>query len=159
MPFVDSQSPSAIDGGWIEGCIESADAEKAQLRQIPLFQYDPPKVGRSTYGAITVARYIFHQIEDMDAFYAAMGYNEAAKTSGLGGDEFIWDRYTRDGAKFSKHCLQVQFAAYLHKYSTKFKVLYGQTYAAMVGKCTSSDIDDNDQHCANCPMHPPRIAV
>ncbi len=122
----------------------------------PIFQYDPPRIGLCPFGAVTVEREVFHRIDDMDEFYKALGLDSEAKGKGLSGEEFIWDRYRRDGSKMSKACLQVQIRVFLHKHSEKFGELYGSAYDATIGKCSAVEIDRRDEHCANCPMLPIR---
>jgi len=124
------------------------------VSRIPLFQYDPPKVGQRTFGTISVGHEIFHNILEMDDFYKALGYDNSARRKQISGEEFIWERYRRDGAKKNKHCLQVQIQVYLYKNASKFRQLYGDAYCSILGKCTSSIVDYNDKHCSNCPMIP-----
>ena len=122
------------------------------VHSIPLFDYDPPKVGRHNFGTIRLGDEIFHNISNMEDFYIAMGHDESARRKHPSGEEFIWERYTRDNAKMSKHCLQIQIQVYLHKNSTKFRELYGHKYDEMLGNCSSKVVNNNDKHCANCPM-------
>jgi hypothetical protein len=131
----------------------SSTAEATQF-SLPKFQYDVPKVGCRTFGAITVQHQNVHQIDDMNVFYAAMGYDTNARESGFAEEVFIWERYMRDGAKMSKHCFQMQIATYLNKHAAKFFERYRQAYDAMLQKCDSVMVDGADPHCANCPMHP-----
>ncbi len=123
-------------------------------RSIPLFHYEPPKYGHSGAGSISVAHEVFHIIKNMDDFYAALGYDRSAKNRQLDGEEFVWERYRRDNAKMSVHCLQIQIQTYLYNNSKEFRELYGVEYRAKIGKCTSSIIDHNEKHCANCPLYP-----
>lgn len=134
---------------------ERVDADSTQMRYIPHFRYEAAKVGRSEYGAILVGNRLFHQIEDMEAFYAELGCDKAARYSGLCDDEFVWHRCIRDGAKMVEGCLQPKIAAYLHKHSAKFRALYGRAYDAALGTCSLSVIDFTDMHCVACPKHPP----
>jgi hypothetical protein len=147
QPLQDAQSLA-------DAHVVSAATNPTAQPGLPVFRYNPLKLRRSTDGAITVQHEVFHPIADMDAFYAAMGYDQNARDSGLSGEEFVWDRYTRDKAKMSPQCLQVQIAVYLHNHSPKFNELYGQAYDAMIGKCCLSVLDNGDKHCANCSMDP-----
>lgn len=122
--------------------------------RIPLFQYHAPGMGPRRYGVISVGNGILHQIRDMGAFYRAMGHGQGERDKELCGDEFVWERYIRDGAPMSRQCLQVQIAAYLATHSEDFMNLYGAAYREMIGKCDSDDIDGGDSHCSQCPMHP-----
>ena len=155
MLSIEKQHSGASEscGGGIR--IERTDANSTQLRYIPHFRYDAAKVGRSKYGAILVEDRLFHQIVDMDAFYAELGCDKAARNSGLCDDEFVWHHYIRDGAKMVEGCLQPKIAAYLHKHSAKFRALYGRAYDAALGTCSLSVIDFTDEHCVACPRHPP----
>jgi len=122
----------------------------AAVSAFPLFHYEPRKIGQRPFGAITVAHETFHKVDDADEFYKAMGYDEVAKNKGLSGEEFLWDRYTRDNAKMSRHCLQVQIQAYLYKHSAEFRALYGSAYKATTGECQAVELDAADRHCAHC---------
>lgn len=153
MKPIEPQSPSAEEARGTDAHTEGADAASAPLRSMPLFHYESLK-GAHKLDAIAVQHEIFHQINNMDDFSDALGNNKDAKNSRLFADEFIWDRYTRDGAKMSQHCLQSQISAYLHNNSAKFRVLYQNAFDTMLGKCNLSVIDGMDLHCAACPMHP-----
>ncbi len=121
---------------------------------LPRFKYDVPKVGGRPHGRIKVGYEVVHTIEDISVFYAALGYDKAAKDIGLAEEVFVWQRYTRDGSKKSRHCLQVQIANYLHTHASTFMAQYRRAYEAMLGQCNSPACDSNDPHCANCPMYP-----
>jgi hypothetical protein len=137
--------------------IESATTEPSTGNahiSIPVFRYAQMMMGPQHYGTIMVRYEVFHKIQNMEDFYAALGNNEDEKSKGFSGEEFVWNRYKRDGSKMSNRCLQVQIQNYLHNNSAKFRELYGHEYNEMIGKCSSTAIDDNDKHCANCPMLP-----
>ena len=123
-------------------------------RSIPLFQYTPSKFGKHKSGAVTVRREVFHAIGNMADFYAVLGYGEDAKNKGFVGEEFIWERYTRDAAPMSRQCLQSQISVYLNTCCAEFTTVYGGAYEASIGQCALDVIDAGDAHCANCPMHP-----
>jgi hypothetical protein len=154
MPVIKQQSQSAGGNLWTAIQKKSADATSEQLSSIPIFKHDTPRVGRHKHGSLKVGGNMFHKIADMNAFYAAMGYDKNARERGLCGEEFIWDRYIRDGSKMHKHCLQPRISDYLYKHSVEFKGLYGKAFVAMFGKCALIVIDSTDQHCSACPMHP-----
>lgn len=121
---------------------------------LPRFKYDVPKAGARPHGSIKVGSEVVHAMEDMSAFYAALGYDKSAKDNGLAEEVFVWQRYTSDGSKMSRDCLQVQMATYLNTHASQFMAQYRQAYDAMRGQCGSQVRDDHDLHCANCPMHP-----
>jgi len=155
MTLFDKQGKNAE----VECCVGIKSATMAQppthtSHSIPLFHYDPPKVGRHSFGVILVNCEIFHIIQNMEKFYSALGYDKRAKYKQACDEEFIWERYRRDNAKMSMQCLQIQIQIYLHNNSNKFRELYGQAYDAMIGNCCSNVSDKADQHCANCPMLP-----
>lgn len=113
----------------------------------------PPRVINKGSGSIAIGDGSFHHINNLQEFYAALGVND----NGIGGllpEEFIWNRYTRDGAPKSALCLQIQIANYLYTHSARFKALYGCAHEKMMGTCQSEQIDDHDGHCLKCPMHP-----
>ena len=122
--------------------------------EFPVFQYDPPRSGLRPFGAVTVGHAIFHPVHNADEFYETLGCDREAKSQGLLGEEFVWERYRRNGSKKSTHCLQARIRVFLHKHSEKFRKLYGKPYDATIGKCCAIEIDGRDKHCANCPMLP-----
>jgi hypothetical protein len=97
---------------------------------------------------------VFYQIKSDAEFYATLGEKQDLRNSGLTREEFLWDRYRRDGAKKSQPCFQSQIAIYLHNHSNTFNKLYGTVYDAMIGKCDLSCVDSSDAHCVKCPMSP-----
>ncbi|MCK9388460.1 MAG: hypothetical protein M0Q22_08730 [Sulfuritalea sp.] len=125
-----------------------------QIPSIPRLQYHLSSPSSSLYGWITVGGEQIHRIANFDEFYWALGYTEEIRRTGLAADEFLWERYRRDGAVKSEQCLQIQIATYLYKHSAKFKAEFGREYDEMSGKCISDCIDNDDAHCVDCPMHP-----
>ena len=121
---------------------------------LPPLQYHLSSPSSRDFGWITLSGERVHLVTSFDEFYAALGYSDEVGQAELLPDEYIWERYTRDGAVKSAHCLQVQVAAYLHRKSAKFNEEFGSAYEGMKGKCISDDIDSSDSHCVDCPMHP-----
>jgi len=121
---------------------------------IPRFEYNLSDARKSHYGCITAGAQVFHRVSNVDEFFAALGYGGEIRKKGLLHDEFLWNRYRRDGAPKSAQCLQVKIAAYLHKHSEKFKTEFGPAYDKMTGKCISDHIDNRDDDCVDCPLHP-----
>lgn len=121
---------------------------------MPFFKYIPPKPVRGDLGRIVVGAETFHRIGNPKEFYAALGFTpDLAKRNWLP-EEFVWDRYSRQGASKSQHCLQAQIVAYLYGKSTEFRERYGHAHDQMIGKCNSDCMDDSDEHCFKCSMHP-----
>lgn len=131
----------------------SAPVAPTDCCTIPDFKFMPPRVINNGSGGIAIGDGSFHHINNLEEFYAALGI----KDNGGGGllpEEFIWDRYTRDGASKSMRCLQIQIGNYLYTHSARFKELYGCAHEKMIGTCKSEQIDHRDGHCLRCPMHP-----
>lgn len=124
------------------------------IPSIPHLQYHLSSPSSSLYGWITVGGEKVHPVPNHDEFYRALGYTEEIRRTGLAADEFLWERYRRDGAVKSEQCLQCQIAAYLNEHSAKFKAEFGREYDEMAGKCVLDCIDNGDAHCVSCPMHP-----
>jgi hypothetical protein len=146
-----------------EVCYVESEAPTASVHApgstntLPLFKYSiGSKVGKYVSGNIAVGHEIIHQFDNFDLFYGALGYSAAEKREFSAPDEYIWERYTRDGARMSAHCLQIQIATYLYRHSRTFVERYGKAYESAIGQCGSTVIDGNDRHCANCPMFPRR---
>lgn len=121
---------------------------------IPRLQYHLSSPSSPLYGWITVAGEKVHRVADFKEFYRALGHTEEIRRTGWAADEFLWERYTRDGAVKSEQCLQSHIAAYLNKHSAKFKAEFGREYDEMIGKCVQDCIDNGDAHCVDCPVHP-----
>ncbi len=138
-----------------EPLIPAALASCAPLKHpaLPQFKCVQPKLGVMDFSGIAIGDTIFHRIADSNAFFSALGYNTEIHASGWQPDEFIWDRYTRDGASKSRHCLQMQIAAYLYRNSATFVRLYGSAFGALIASCSFECMDD-DVQCLNCPLHP-----
>ena len=152
MTLFDKQGEYEEQGSSAAENCATAHLYKHAHHNIPLFQYDPPKIGQRSHGVISVANVIFHYIISMQDFYTALGFDKSKKNKELCAEEFIWEQYRRENAKMSKHCLQIQIQIYLYNNSSKFRELYGQAYNELIGNCRSNNVDANDQHCANCPM-------
>lgn len=131
-------------------------AHDAPLDYCPIMdlKFAAPRVSNGGFGSIAIGTESFHRIDNIKEFYAALGY-KADRAGSLLPEEFIWDRYVRDGASKSDRCMRTQIANYLYAHSASFKRLYGCAYEKMIGQCQSKDIDDSDDHCLGCPMHPP----
>ncbi len=119
---------------------------------LPHFKYIQRKPVIGDQGCIAIGDKIRYRIENPDVFFAALGYTPEVQASGLQPDEFIWDRYTRDGAAMSKHCLQMQIATYLYRHSTDFAALHGPAFEQLKASCNSGCASQHTQ-CSNCPMH------
>ncbi|MDP2810506.1 MAG: hypothetical protein Q8O34_10205 [Rhodocyclaceae bacterium] len=147
-----------------EAIAERCDAERrgdgamssaVPSRDIPTFSFVLSNPRHRNYRCISAADEVFHRIGDVDEFFAALGYTKEMRKDSVIPDEFIWDRYTRDGAVMSAQCVQAHIVAFLHRHSAKFRERYGQAYALTTGKCFSDCIDGSDAHCADCSRHPP----
>lgn len=121
---------------------------------IPHLRYHLSTPYSSLYGWITAGGEKVHRVANYDEFYRALGYTEEIRRTGLAPDEFLWERYTRDGAVKSEQCLQSQIATYLNMHSAKFKAELGREYDEMSGKCVQDCIDNDEALCVDCPMHP-----
>ena len=119
---------------------------------IPFFSYASPK---SKYNCwhIDVKDEIFHYIVDPSEFFDALGYKSNLNI-GMLPDEFVWERYIREKAIMSPHCIQMQICVYLQKHSLAFKMSYGSAIGDLEKKCISSYLGDSDKYCLQCPTHP-----
>ena len=116
---------------------------------IPIFTYQSPNFKRHCEGAISVGNEVIHTILDDKEFCEALGY-KGAKDQNITFDEYIWERFTRNGAQRTKHCMQVQLNAYLHKHSAKFKELYGDAYRKLISDNNFICVDDVSALCDSC---------
>lgn len=124
------------------------------IPSIPHLQYHPAFPSNPLSGWITAGGEKIHHVADFDEFYEALGYTEEIRRTGLAAEEFLWERYRRDGAVKSGRCLQSLIAAYLNEHSAKFKEESVREYDEMGGKCVLDCIDNDDARCLDCPMHP-----
>jgi len=124
------------------------------IPSIPRLQYHLSSPSTSLYGWITAGGERVHRVANFDEFYRALGYTEEVSRTGLAPEEFLWERYRRDGAVKSEQCIQSLIAAYLNEHSAKFKAEFGREYDEMGGKCVLDCIDNDDARCLDCPRHP-----
>lgn len=134
-------------------CAQAA-ADAADDCTLPLFKYVPPRPVRGDFGRIVVGAEIFHQIDDCDEFYAAIGCKPGQAMASWLPEEVLWDRYIRDGASMSGRCLQVQITAYLYRKLVEFRQRYGHVYDEMLERCNSECADECDGHRSGCSTHP-----
>ena len=120
---------------------------------LPKIRYNLSAPGRSDYGYIEIRGDLIHRIGDIDLFYRTLGYTEEIRKSHILPEEFIWDRYTRDGAIKSRHCLQLHIATYLLHHSAQFREEYGLAYEALLSACEIAG-GHYDIRCHDCPGHP-----
>ena len=132
----------------------TAKSSAAGISPIPKFEYNLSRPRQSHYGCIYAGDEVFCRIDDINGFFATLGYREEIRKTGMMLDEFLWERYRRDGAAKSAQCLQVQIAVYLHRHSAKFMAEFGRAFEEMLGKCIAECIDNDDAHCLDCPKHP-----
>jgi hypothetical protein len=121
---------------------------------IPLFKYQLSSPNIATNGWISLGGVSYHHINNFDEFYAALGYTNTHHRSGVPIEEFIWERYTRDGARKNRQCLQTQITNYLYKNSEKFSAEYGQAHQQLINICTAECFDSSDNQCVACKRHP-----
>jgi hypothetical protein len=127
-----------------------ADVAMVRRDAIPVLRHEAPTHHNGWSGSITNEHGFFHRIGKMSEFFAALGFREE-KSGGVLPEEFIWERYTRDGAPLSPACIQGHYAVYLRAHSDEFRQLYGKAFEELAGQCTRGR--DHD-HCGGCPMHP-----
>lgn len=131
-------------------------AKLSAVSVVPILKFDFNLSRRNMahYGCIFSGDNVLHRVIDFNEFYEALGYSEQTRKAGLTHDVFLWERYRRDGAVKSAQCLQASIAAYLHKHSATFREKYGRAYDELTGKCVADYIDNDDEHCVDCPKHP-----
>lgn len=154
VPQFDRANEAAAGQCNAERRSDGAMSSAAPSKDIPTFNFVLSNPRHRNYRCISAADEVFHRISDVDQFFAALGYTKEMQKNSVIVDEFIWERYTRDGAVMSAQCFQAHIAAFLHRHSAKFRELYGEAYALTTGKCSSGCIDGSDAHCADCSRHP-----
>jgi hypothetical protein len=107
------------------------------------------KPGRLNSNCIVANGYCYHRIDDLNAFYVALGYTIEMNRSGLLPEEFIWETYLRNGAPGREQCIQCRVMAYLHAYSEKFRNEYGNQYTSLLDQL-KSDIPTQMAMCDEC---------
>lgn len=130
-------------------CAEPMRLTTAISPTIPIFSYEPPNFKRHTEGAINIGNDAIHVILDDKEFSETLGY-KGVKEQNITFDEYIWERFKKDGAQRTMHCLQVQLNAYLYKHSSKFKELYGNVYKELVEDNNFVCINDISAICDSC---------
>ena len=137
--------------------MQVVDSDSGPIKGLPRLVFKPLGLGRSA--SINIDGQLFHKIDPYQAFSQTLGERPDTYVGGALGDEFLWKRYRRDGAKMSPLCFQSQIAIYLHNNSLTFDELYGATYKSMLGNCSLKCMDGGDEHCSVCPMHPSKIVA
>lgn len=88
-------------------------------------------------------------IEDIQAFYCALGYTEDMAKAGLLPDEFMWEEYVHKSGY--SVCLQRHIMDYLHAHSPKFNETYGEQYEEFVEEHEKARIARGSL-CAGCKL-------
>jgi hypothetical protein len=136
--------------GQNEICVDVATKGRAA---IPLLRYDAPRHQNGWSASLKGSDGFFHRIEPMAEFYGVLGLTREASAE-TPPDEFIWERYIRDGAPLSLACLQSQYAVYLYGRCAEFRELYALSYEERIRSCELDDIAHGSDHCMQCPMRP-----
>ena len=97
--------------------------------RIPHFKYRTKDPENKYYGHIEVEREVIHRIENLGEFHKALGYTPEIAKAGILPDEFIWDQYIKDSAKYCNTCFQLHIIEYPLKHSAAFLKKYEDQYA------------------------------
>lgn len=128
----------------------------ATFSTIPIVTYIAANFKRHSEAVLTVGKVVIYEIADLAEFGNALNYRGALE--GIASlDEFIWERYTRDGAQRTKHCMQIKVNAYLYKKSVNYVRLYGDAYRKMINESNFACIDDVRAICDSCAHLQPSI--
>lgn len=125
------------------------------FKKIPRFSYDISRKDKRP-ACILAGHSEYVKIKDVDGFLSVLGYSGEARKAGVLPDEYIWDKYCRDGADKTGQCLQSKIIEYVFNHSDRFRKEYGREYVNLLGKCTLGQMDDSDI-CKHCPMHPSHL--
>ena len=88
-------------------------------------------------------------VEDLQAFYRAVGYTVEKAKAGILPEEFIWQEYVHnDGYSV---CLQKHILDYLHAHSPKFNELYSEAYLSFCEAHKEARLARGDA-CAGCKL-------
>ena len=98
-------------------------------KNIPQFKFhlDPNVSGRLP--CIKMHNEVIHEIQDLNEFYLAMGYNVNNVKNEFLPEEYIWDQFTKHSArKNCTNCLQLRIINYLLAHSKAFLQKFGKHY-------------------------------
>jgi len=121
------------------------------LKQIPALEY-VTNIRSRDYRHILADGVPIYNVTNRAEFYSTLGCT--LENSGGNPDEYIWNRYSGNDSPISKQCLQIQIFIFLCIASGSFQRKYSNLKKKLLGSCLSQTMDNHDDHCLNCPLHP-----
>lgn len=91
---------------------------------VPHFKFCPKSPFSHAFGCIEMEGNVIHKIEDLSAFYHALGYTREMAKAGEMPDEYVWDTYFRQCKKDCNACYQLHIVEYLIAHSLAFREKY-----------------------------------
>ncbi len=133
--------------------MNDSNSHFACSKELPALQY-VTNIHSKNFRHILADGVPIYDVPNEVELYSALGYTKQINAEGVLPEEYVWRMYTADNAKHSKLCLQVKLFSYLYNKSDSFKSKYGNLYREVVGGCLSDKIDNHEDQCIECPLHP-----
>lgn len=96
------------------------------VKRYPRFRYNLSSQNGKHYGFIWADDKDVCKVADANVFYAALGFTEEMRRSGIEAEYFIWSEYHKDGAEKTDEDLQLKITEYLVKHCNEFENKLGQ---------------------------------
>jgi hypothetical protein len=123
---------------------------------IPNFSYGP-RDAKKNY-VIELEGEVIHRIENMEEFFAALGYSPEISKEGILPDEFIWERFVRDAEAKCRQCLNFHIFRYLHQHSVRFNELYQANLEQWPAILAMSNLC-GQAHCKACKINQTEVDI
>jgi hypothetical protein len=124
-------------------------------RVIPHFNYRFVNVSRKRVPCIEVDGKVFHEIRELDRFYAYFGFSPATCRPDMLPDEFIWSEYTNSPSERFSDCVQIHIMRYLKDHSDTFNREYGELFDALLARHVTN-MAQMGEFCIACKMRSPK---
>jgi hypothetical protein len=119
----------------------------------PYFTYVTSNPNHPNNNCILADGEVVHRIENLGAFYHALGYTDDMQKLGIEPEFYRWTEFSKDNPIESELCLQSKIIEYLNVHSSVFRKNYGGTYESLTGACPPENLLETDR-CKMCRMHP-----
>ena len=124
------------------------------LTQIPVLEYVTDVRSNDYRRVLSDGVAVFHVTNEAE-FNSALGFSlDKNEGNWVAPDEYIWSRYRSKSAPMSVQCLQIQLFMFLCIKSDSFHKKYSRLQKKLIGSCLSDRIDNDDDHCFICALHP-----
>lgn len=119
------------------------------LKELPQLKVVLSSPNHQHYRHILLGEESLCFIEDIQAFYKALGYTDDMARSGVLPDEFVWQEYVNNSGY--SICLQKHIMDYLYAHSSRFVENYQEPYLKFVQEHEQAKMARGSA-CAGCKL-------